>query len=206
MAAALYDESQCIAACGHIAREIVRPIVRRYFGDGSVAVERKRDRSVVTGADREIEARIRVFLEDRFPRFGLLGEEYGAERTGEEYVWTIDPIDGTEAFVAGLPLFGTLLAVVRQRDGIREPLVGALYLPVQDQLVIGNRACTTLEGHPITMDPAPADVLLLGNITECAKHLAPSQWAGLRRLATRYRATHTWGDCQGYMALLIGKA
>src|SRR5258708_10834522 len=87
-------------------------IVRRYFRRG-VTVDDKADMSPVTIADREAEAALRVLIERRFPDHGILGEEHGSVRTGAERVWVLDPIDGTQSFISGLPLFGTLIELVQ---------------------------------------------------------------------------------------------
>src|SRR5215471_8873991 len=72
-------------------------------------VEWKADESPVTMADREIETELRRLIRARFPGHGILGEEFGAE-PGDGYTWVVDPIDGTQSFVCGAPLFGTLIA------------------------------------------------------------------------------------------------
>ncbi len=91
-----------------------------------VAVEWKPDGSEVTEADRRAEVLIREALERDFPDAAILGEEYGGEKApcpGDQ--WIVDPIDGTTAFTLGVPLFGTLLALLR--DG--EPVVGVIHMP-----------------------------------------------------------------------------
>lgn len=76
-------------------------------------IETKDDASPVTRADREAEAVMREQINATFPDHGILGEEHGAERTDAEFVWVLDPIDGTRAFVNGIPLFATLIALVQ---------------------------------------------------------------------------------------------
>ena len=65
----------------------------------------------VTRADRDAEAAMRRLIAERFPDHGVIGEEYGEDRPDAEYVWVLDPVDGTRAFVAGLPLWTTLIAL-----------------------------------------------------------------------------------------------
>lgn len=205
-----YDESRCKAAIEHMARAIVRPRAMRYYGSNALSISAKRDRSVVTQADVEIEREIRAFLSDEFAHFGVVGEELGASHTDREHVWTIDPIDGTEAFVAGLPLFGTLLAVIHQtEEGARIPLLGAIYLPVQDRLIVGNGRQTTLDGRETKMSaPAASEQakLILGDIAKIAQTMPMQAQTGLFRMAQRFRSAHTWGDCLGYLNMLTGKA
>ena len=205
-----YDENRCTKACEHIAWNIVRPLVHRYFQHDRLAVELKHDKSVVTEADREIERAIRVYLEHEFRGFGVIGEEYTATDPQSELVWSIDPIDGTEALIAGLPLFGTLIALIRQENnGRRTPVLGALYLPIQDQLVIGTGAETRLNGRRITVAQNGAvdrTQLLVGDLSAIARTMQPEQQERLLRLAAQYRSTQTWGDCLGYVSLLTGGA
>ena len=82
----------------------------------------------VTRADRDAEAAIRQAIAARWPDHGVIGEEYGEDRPDAEFVWVIDPVDGTRAFVAGLPLWTTLIAL--RQDG--DPVVGAV--PFADEL------------------------------------------------------------------------
>ena len=95
------------------ARETVLPHFRQ-----PLDVERKGDDSPVTRADREAEAAMRQILEAECPDHGILGEEYGADRADAEFVWVLDPVDGTRAFIAGLPVFGTLIALCQNGQSI----------------------------------------------------------------------------------------
>src|SRR5215469_13982486 len=100
-------------------------IVRRYFRRG-VAVDDKPDLSPVTIADREAESALRARIERRFPDHGILGEEHGTVRADAERVWVLDPIDGTKSFISGVPLFGTLVALVDR--GV--PVLGLIDQPI----------------------------------------------------------------------------
>src|SRR3546814_5130570 len=91
---------------------------RAYFRAGS-AIEQKADESPVTAADRETEAKLRAVIASRFPGHGILGEEYGGERLEQDIVWVVDPIDGTKSFISGSPLFGMLVAVLKDRKSTR---------------------------------------------------------------------------------------
>jgi len=89
-------------------------------------VDVKNDKSPVTLADKTTEALLRKKIQERFPDHGILGEEYGRDNIQSEYVWSIDPIDGTRSFITGSPLWGTLVALLHKGD----PVVGAVNLPV----------------------------------------------------------------------------
>lgn len=101
-------------------------LARRYFNH--VQPERKSDRSWVTDADLEVEQLLRERIAARFPDHGIIGEEQGVGRIEREFVWCIDPIDGTGAFVSGLPTWSISLGLMR--DG--EPYAGVIFLPILD--------------------------------------------------------------------------
>lgn len=134
---------RCADAAGAVARQHYRT---------PVAVDVKADDSPVTIADREVESAIRSILAAERPDDGILGEEHGSRALNAEYVWVIDPIDGTKSFITGRPLFTTLLALLHR--GV--PVIGII-----DQPVIGDRWVgvagqpTTLNGRPIRTRPCP---------------------------------------------------
>ena len=109
----------------------------------SVAV--KDDSSPVT-ADIAVEATLRERIASRYPAHGIIGEEFDDTQVSAEFVWVIDPIDGTKQFAAGLPTFATLIAVAR--DG--KPMVGIIDQPVTSERWVGVAdACTTFNGSPV---------------------------------------------------------
>lgn len=85
-------------------------IALKYFRT-DLAIDEKDDHSPVTRADREIESALRAMIRDEFPAHGIVGEEHGSENTDAEFVWYIDPIDGTKSFAIGRPLFGTIIGL-----------------------------------------------------------------------------------------------
>ena len=118
---------------------VSREVIRQYFRT-SVAVEQKPDDSPVTAADREAEAAMRRLISSAAPDHGVFGEEYGAERTDAEYVWVLDPIDGTKRFITGHATFGTLIALLR--DGV--PVLGVINMPMMGERWLG------VAGRPTT--------------------------------------------------------
>ncbi len=130
------------------ARRIVGPAVQR-----GLQVETKRDRSLVTDVDRAVERCWRDRLERWFPDHGALGEEYPPARPTSPFQWIMDPIDGTEEFVHGIPTFGTMLAL--HHRGV--PLVGVIDHPALD---IRVHAAVGLGTHRnsrrVRLDEAPA--------------------------------------------------
>lgn len=110
----------------------------------------------VTQADREAEAALRALIAARYPDHGVIGEEYGEDRPDAARVWVLDPIDGTRAFVAGRPLFGTLIALME--DGV--PVLGVI-----DQCIIGDRWIGGT-GHPTTLNGQRAHVRACAGLAE----------------------------------------
>ena len=138
------------AALAHTLADAAAPVAMRHFRT-PLTTETKDDASPVTRADRESEAAMRALIDEAFPEHGILGEEYGPERTDAEYVWVLDPIDGTRAFINGIPLFATLIALVR--DGV--PVLGLNSYPALDERWLATADTPTLhwglgnEGAPV---------------------------------------------------------
>jgi histidinol phosphatase-like enzyme (inositol monophosphatase family) len=176
--------------------------IRPLFASHEVAIEIKPDQTPVTEADRGAEELMRGMIAKRFPSHGVLGEEFGPDRTDSEFVWTLDPIDGTKAFATACPLFGTLIALLH--DG--EPVLGCIHQPVLRQLMIGDGAVTTLNGAPVAVGPPrPLDqaTLLTSDTTTVPDYQSGQGWDALIR---RTRMLRTWGDCYGYLLVASGWA
>ncbi len=177
-------------------------VIRPYFGDPKLEIETKKDFTPVTIADRKSEEIMRGLINDRFPDHGIIGEEFGDEMSEAEYVWVLDPIDGTKPFSTGCPLFGTLIALLKEG----RPILGAINNPVTGQLLIGNNVETNLNGIPVKMREMSIleEARLLTSSLE-----APAQYqngANWDRLAERTKELLTWGDCFGYLLLATGSA
>jgi myo-inositol-1(or 4)-monophosphatase len=111
-------------ATAHALADEARAVSLRWFR-APLAVETKADRTPVTEADRGVEALLRKRLAERHPDHGVCGEEFGRDRDDADRVWYLDPIDGTKSFVSGLPLWGTMLALVER--GV--PVLGLVDIP-----------------------------------------------------------------------------
>lgn len=174
-------------------------VIRRYFRM-PVAVDEKADETPVTAADTEAETAMRALIRARFPRHGILGEEHDDVNPGASYLWVLDPIDGTKGFLAGKPIFGTLIGLVR--DG--QPILGVIEQPVIGERWIGvGGSSTTLNGRPLrTRTCASLDRAIL-NTT--GPDLFPGQtYAGFARLSGRVKRTLYGGDCYAYGLLACG--
>jgi histidinol phosphatase-like enzyme (inositol monophosphatase family) len=178
--------------------ELIRPL----FGTPGLAVETKADATPVTAADRGAEELLRALITKRFPAHGVVGEEFGAERADAEFVWMLDPIDGTKSFIHGVPLWGTLIALLHGG----QPVLGAIHLPALGHLMIGDGITTTLDGRPTRVracDRIEDATLLTSDPLNPGKYQNGPAFAAL---AARPRLVRTWGDCYGYFLLASGRA
>ncbi|MSP88337.1 MAG: histidinol-phosphatase [Alphaproteobacteria bacterium] len=132
-----------VAFAGTLA-DAARAVILPYFRSG-LAVEDKADTSPVTIADREAEAAMRKLIEARYPDHGINGEEHGVVRADAEYVWVLDPIDGTKSFLIGQPSFVTLIGLARRG----RPVLGVVDQPITRERWIGGA------GHPTTHNGKP---------------------------------------------------
>ena len=174
-------------------------IIRRHFRT-PLSVEDKEDDSPVTVADREAERAMRELIAGRYPRHGIVGEEFGSERPDAAEVWVLDPIDGTRAFVAGKPVFGTLIALLR--DG--KPVLGIIDQPVLGERWVGaagagSRFC----GEAIaTRSRAEIGRAILN--TTSPELFSGADREAFLRLAESVRSTTYGGDCYAYGLLASG--
>lgn len=173
-------------------------VTRKYFR-AAVAVDDKADETPVTVADREAEASMRALIAIHHPDHGIIGEESGAEREDAEWVWVIDPIDGTKAFLAGKPSFVTLIALVRH--GV--PVLGLIDQPVARERWIGMAgAATRFNGEPVaTRKCARLDQAILN--TTGPELFAGADAAAFARLSGAVKHTLYGGDGYAY-GLLAG--
>lgn len=111
-----------------------------------ILIEMKENQTPVTIADKKTEEMIREDLMRAFPDFGIQGEEFGEETKTSDYVWTVDPIDGTRSFIRGIPLFGTLLGLLKKG----EPVLGVMVLPAIDETYAAAQGLGTFcNGHQV---------------------------------------------------------
>src|SRR5215217_1016762 len=97
----------------------------------------------VTEADKGAERTIRKLIAERYPDHGVIGEEYGEDRPDAEFVWVLDPVDGTRAFIAGLPLWTTLIGL--RHEG--RPVLGSIGQSFLGELYIGHAGGSRLLTH-----------------------------------------------------------
>jgi inositol-phosphate phosphatase/L-galactose 1-phosphate phosphatase/histidinol-phosphatase len=173
----------------------VRPYFRR-----PLLVDDKPDLSPVTAADRTAETAMRELIARRFPAHGIIGEEFGGEREEAEFVWVLDPIDGTKSFISGVPLFGTLIALAQRG----RPILGIIDQPISRERWIGAAGRpTTLNGAPIRCRPCTS----LGAATVFST--SPDMFKGddaasHARVAAAVKLVRFGADCYAYGLLALG--
>ena len=136
-------------ALAHRLADAAREAILPHFRSGMTS-ERKGDSTPVTLADRAAEAAMRAILKEAVPDDAVHGEEYGATTGTSGRTWVLDPIDGTTAFLAGRPIFGTLIALVVEGW----PVLGVIDQPVLKERWVGATGqATTLNGQPVRTRP-----------------------------------------------------
>lgn len=190
-----------LAAFANGLADAARAVTLKYFRT-AIPADIKADASPVTVADQETEALIRERIEAAYPDHGIYGEEYGAVRTDAEYVWVLDPIDGTRSFVTGKPLFGTLIGLMHRERAV----VGIIDMPALDERWAGK------SGAPTTFDGAAVRTRACSDITEAWMYAtSPQMFKGpqtprFETLRDTCRHTLYGGDCQGYGLVASGWA
>lgn len=176
--------------------------IKPLFGQMKIAVETKADQTPVTAADRGAEQLMRDMITKRHPGHGIIGEEFGSDRPDAEFVWVLDPVDGTKSFITGVPLWGTLIALLHEG----QPVLGCIHQPILHQLVLGDGATTTLNARPARCRPTTRieeATLLTSDPLAPARHQEGAAYAAL---AGRAKLVRTWGDCYGYLLVATGWA
>jgi inositol-phosphate phosphatase / L-galactose 1-phosphate phosphatase / histidinol-phosphatase len=174
--------------------------IRPYFRRTALAVDDKADLTPVTAADRAAEAAMRRLIAACFPEHGIIGEEYGRERADAEFVWVLDPIDGTKSFISGVPLFGTLIAVARRG----RPILGIIDQPIQRERWIGvvGRP-TTFNGAAVSCRECPA--LAAATVFATTPDMfRDGDAAGFARIARAAKLVRFGADCYAYGLVASG--
>lgn len=195
-----------LAAAVELARMAGQSTLQ-YFQTSEFEVERKGDQSPVTVADKNAERLIRDQLGERFPGDAILGEEFGEQSGTSDYQWIIDPIDGTKSFISGVPLYSTLVGVVRER----EVLAGVIYVPGLDEIVYAARGCGAW--HSVRgSEPKRCEVSArklsdgLFVVSQVDSFLERGVDSGYRALEREAYITRSWGDGYGYLLVATGRA
>ena len=164
---------------------------------------KKADGSFVTIADREAEKYLRRRILERFPNDSVLGEEEGESKGTSNRRWIVDPIDGTFAFVHGVPFYGVLIGL--EIDG--KPTVGVVNMPALNEIVSAATGLGCfLNGTPARVSTTASledGLLLCTDFTACHRYgFGPA----IEDLQSRAKSNRTWGDCYGYVLVATGRA
>ena len=187
-----------LAELATASAEVILP----YYGCRDVGLELKSDASPVTIADRRAEEVMRGLIERRYPDHGIVGEEFGTVRGDAEFVWVLDPIDGTKSFITAVPLFGTLIGLLHRGN----PILGCIHQPVLRQLMVGDGVTTTLNGSPVRVRegvPLAEATVLFSDPTHAARYQDGPRFD---ELCGKARMARSWGDCYGYLLVAAGWA
>lgn len=188
-------------ALAHRLADAARAAIRPHFRSG-LAAERKGDATPVTLADQAAEEAMRAILAAEVPDDAVHGEEFGATNGSSGRTWVLDPIDGTAGFLAGRPLFGTLIALIV--DGW--PVLGVIDQPILDERWLGvTGKPTTLNGKPVRTRPcgALADASLATTGPHYFDDHDGEHFMGLAA-QTDHKRMVMGGDCYNYAMLASG--
>ena len=185
------------------AGEAILPLFRVENGLEDKGPAKNGEFDPVTLADRGGEAAIRRLIAERYPDHGVIGEEYGEDRPDAEHVWVLDPVDGTRAFICGLPVWTTLIAL-RHRG---RPVVGAIGQSYIGEVFLGSRRGASLvrgsDLFPLRVRPCPslAEALIATTDQNIFKGQDAERWARVRSGA---RLARYGCDAYAYAMVAMG--
>ena len=184
-----------------VSGETIRPFFRTALG-----VENKSRAGgfdPVTAADRAAEAAMRALIKRTFPEHGVIGEEFGADHPDAEYVWVLDPIDGTKSFICGMPVWGTLIALTRRG----EPIYGVMHQPFTREHFSGDGSGARYRGPAgdRSLQVRPCSSLadaILATTSPLLMNLDDRQ--RFARVENGVKLSRYGGDCYAYCVLAAG--
>jgi histidinol phosphatase-like enzyme (inositol monophosphatase family) len=191
-----------IQALNAAAADVTLPLFR-----SAMSVDNKANDGAfdpVTAADRGAEAAIRKLISQRFPGHGVIGEEYGEDRPDAEFVWVLDPVDGTRAFVAGLPLWAHLIGLRFQG----EPLLGVIGQPYLNEVFLGAPSGSRLirpEGErPLRVRPCPRLTEATVATTDPAAYFTGAEAGAWNQVRAGAQIVRLGGDSYIFALLAMG--
>lgn len=178
-------------------------VTLRYF-QTDITTDHKADESPVTIADRETERFLRAAITSRYPHHAVLGEEDGASGDSTSpWRWILDPIDGTKAFIHGMPTYGVMIGI--EYEGA--PVVGVVNMPALGEIVAAGRELGCWwNGRPCRVSQVSALDQSLLVATSATRYEACGKQAAFERLVNATGMFRTWGDCYGYLLVATGRA
>jgi len=169
-------------------------------GNTDIAVNFKRDKSLVSKLDLEIEMLFRKKISEAFPSHGIIGEEFPGYQLGSEYIWILDPIDGTQEFINHLPFFGTLIALLYKGN----PIVGVIDHPALDICCFGGRGLGAYIGE--------AKIILKDSLSDTQAVVLPARADFekntnedllFQQLTRHYENYRVFRNCYGHTTTLL---
>ena len=182
-------------ALANAARQNTMPLFRTRLD-----ITVKPDHSPVTVADRAAEASMRRLLAADCPGHGILGEEHGRERMDADYLWVLDPIDGTKSFITGSPLWGTLVALLHHG----QPILGMIDLPALGERWLAQRGQAAYCNEQQVRVSTCQDLTQAFVYTTSPDAFQPAEWAAFDALSQRCALRRFGGDCYIYAQLAGG--
>jgi myo-inositol-1(or 4)-monophosphatase len=200
------DFSDFVDRLAQASGEVILPFFRSAIG----AEDKSRGGlfDPVTEADRAAEVAMRRLIAQTFPAHGIIGEEYGRDRPDAEYVWVLDPIDGTKGFISGLPMWGTLIGLMHRG----RPVYGMMSQPFTRERYFGDGARAGFRG-PSSHDEEAVKPLRTRRCASLAEATlmttSPKMFDGVEapayaRVEEKTRLTRYGGDCYAYCMLAAG--
>jgi histidinol phosphatase-like enzyme (inositol monophosphatase family) len=207
------DFAAFVDRLAQVSGEVILPFFRSSIG----AEDKSRGGMFdpVTEADRGAEAAMRRLIAQTFPAHGVVGEEYGQDRPEAEYVWVLDPIDGTKSFISGLPTWGTLIGLMHRG----QPVYGMMSQPFTRERFFGDgkrsrlRTLAQTRGEALptewttrTLRARPCPTLAQATVMTTSPALIPddSDRAAYRKVEREARLVRYGADCYAYCALAAG--
>ena len=185
-----------------VSGETIRPFFRTALGIENKS--RSGGFDPVTAADRAAEAAMRALIKTTFPEHGILGEEFDAERQDAEYVWVLDPIDGTKSFICGMPAWGTLIALTRRG----EPIYGMMHQPFTREHFTGDGSAASYRGPAgdrALRTRACAELKEAVLLTTSPLLMREPDRQCFGRVEGSVRLSRYGGDCYAYCMLAAGQ-
>jgi len=195
------DFSAFVDELATISGETIRPFFRSALGIENKS--RSGGFDPVTAADRAAEAAMRALIKRTFPAHGIIGEEFGIERRDAEYVWVLDPIDGTKSFICGMPAWGTLIALTRRG----EPIYGMMHQPFTREHFSGDGRGARYRGPAGDRSLAVRACAAIEDAVLCTTSpllMMPSDRQRFQQVERVVRLSRYGGDCYAYCVLAAG--
>jgi myo-inositol-1(or 4)-monophosphatase len=195
------DFASFVGQLASAAGETILPFFRT-----ALAIENKQAGSFdpVTAADRAAESAMRALIRKTFPGHGIIGEEYGAEQTDAEYVWVLDPIDGTKSFITGMVAWGTLIGLMR----FGEPVFGMMSQPFTHERFSGDGGAAHYRGPAGDRELRVRECGSLDDAilsTTSPLLMGAADRAAFKRVEDAVKLSRYGGDCYAYCMLAAGQ-